>query len=247
MSLNESLSITVVENWVPRLGGEQGHCPFNGAAGRVWTTFSKYVDLKSTKKLPPVWWCPSVSPEASCFWPGVRVGSFFSPGGRQTASARTWSVSAQRDCQPAVLCDRKSSGKNYHLSKQSICLFGATGRKVRGNPPNSHFGLRLWQGVTLSAYTGVLYAEHILKRHLSGAPVLGSDTVCRRLTSKKSQRVHRNGRICKNMHERHAVEVMPLNLWTYVHASVFTFGWSWTQAKQFSLLANYFFILFHVD
>lgn len=154
---------------------------------------------------------------------------FFSPGGRQTASVRTSSVSAPHDCQSPVLCDRKCSGKNYHLSKQSIRLVGATGRKVRGNPRNPHFGLCLWQGVTLSAYTGVLYAEHIPKRHLSGAPVLGSDTVCRRLTAEKSRRVHSwSGRICKNMRERHADESTPLNLETYERASVLKLGWIWT-------------------
>lgn len=164
--------------------------------------------------------CSPLHPERESVW-----GLFLSWRGRQTAWAQTWSVSAPLDCQSPVLRDRKSCGKNYHLSKQSICLLGATGRKVRGNPRNSHFGLCLWQGVTLSAYTGILYAEHIAKRHLSGATVLGSDTVRSRLTHEKSRRVHGwNGGICKNMHERHAVELMPLNLGTYAQASVLKFG-----------------------
>lgn len=124
-----------------------------------------------------VWSCLSPSPAAHFIRAGSPCGVLFlSWRGRQTASPRTWSVSALRDCQSPVPRDRKSSGQNYHLSKQSICLLGAWGQKVRGNPRNSHFGLCLWQGVTLSGYTGVLYAEHIRKRHLSRAPVLGSDT-----------------------------------------------------------------------
>lgn len=233
MSLNESLSITCVENWVPCF-------VCMPRCGRLCLKDIKQICRLGEHKRAAAGLIASVTVVVSCspLHPDRRSvwGLFPFWRGRQTAWAQTWSVSAPLDCQSPVLRVRKSSRKNYHLSKQSICLLGATGRKVRGNPRNTHFGLRLWQGVTLSAYTGLLYAEHILKRHLSGAPVLGSDSLWSGLTHEKSWRVHGwNGEICKNMRERHAVELMPLNLGTYAQASVPKFVWNWTQAKPLFL------------
>lgn len=105
------------------------------------------------------------------------------------------------------LCDTKSSGKKYHLSKQSIRLWGAWGQKVRGNPCDYHFRSCQWQGATLSDYTAALDAAHILRRHLNCAPALHSDTLLNSLlihsmmnktllagSSPKLQ--HRNTEIC---------------------------------------------------
>lgn len=98
---------------------------------------SKYVDSQRVQGLAPALSCLSMA--SAVYFIQFKWPCLVFILERKTDSFSTdQSETTPHDCQSPALCVAKFSQK-YHLSKQSICLLGVRGWKVRGNPCNYHF------------------------------------------------------------------------------------------------------------